>query len=128
MRASDAPRLHDAQRVSPWAFFLPVALAVMVGTLAADLVRLAIARAAVVQAQREIAAEFGRMTKDMERATSEAATSARPVPLPIYPAPSSSMPVGSQACSGGVVLTRIENGWEQSSRRGNRQACQSTSR
>lgn len=125
MHASDRPhRIQPTPRPSPWAFFFPVFVAVVLGILAADLVRLLVVTAAARQAQREVVVELERMVDAMPPGP------APPVqtPLPGYPAPNAAAPVGSLACSQGAILRRIENGWEQVGRTGRRAACRTSSR
>ena len=122
MHASDRPhRIQPTPRPSPWAFVFPVFVAVVLGILAADLVRLVIATGAARQAQREAVAELQRIANSMPPAPATTLET----PLPVYPAPSAAAPVGSLACSQGALLRRIEGGWQQVGRAG---ACRTSSR
>lgn len=127
MRSYDKP--HP---VTPWSYVLPIALGVMIGVLLADLVRLAFARAALQQATADLnrqAQQFMQQGIDPQRdAIVVRQESPQAPPLPVYPFPSSSAPIGTLACSQGAILRRIEGGWEQVGRSAGRSACRSSSR
>lgn len=114
----------------PWSFFLPVTLAVVLGSLIADAVRLA--TGAVFESDEvETAAPARTPAKDTAADAAVAADRGAPAPAPAatqasmakaaddidapgLPGPISAMRDGTtRACIGGSVADRRPNGWEQ---------------
>lgn len=102
-------------------------LAVLFGTLAADLVRLGVAAIAAKQAEREAVEQLRQLRQRFEAPSAAAGPQARSE-LPSYPAPSSTAAIGEYACSQGALLRRIDNGWEQVGRSSRQAACRTSSR
>lgn len=90
---------------SPWAYLVPVTLAVCFGTLLADGVRLLTLGV--------VAVEAGRAVEREEEAQRLRAAAERDRRTPYYPAPSTAMPQGSLACLQGRLVRRESNGWAQ---------------
>lgn len=112
----------------PWSFFLPVTLAVVLGILIADAVRLAIGAIFVREAVQASAPDRSPTrtvvpsTETPAGTTEEpevmgklsAAKPAAPAGAPALPGPSSAMrDRGERACINGSVAERRPNGWEQ---------------
>ena len=117
---SEAP---DARRFAPWSFVLPAALAVMIGVLGADLIKLvvrALHTSEQVPATTAAAPAPAAAVPPPVDAGSQDATSAVRVgtplagTLPSLPGPSSARRDGDpRACINGTVVYRRSNGWEQ---------------
>ena len=121
----------EFRALTPWSFFLPMALAVMLGVLAAHALIAALSGnddgdASAVEV-KEAAAEAANAggagagadkpgpvqatSRANEAATARAAAAHAPVSLP---GPSSARRDGqTRACIGGTIAVRAENGWEQ---------------
>lgn len=120
----------EFRALTPWSFFLPIALAVMLGVLVAHALIAALsgnddadASAAQLPATAEAGSAGGARAR-AERSTIAAATnpangsstaSSMPVLAPVsLPGPSSARRDGeTRACIGGTIAVRAENGWEQ---------------
>lgn len=111
----------------PWSFFLPVTLAVVVGVLVADAVRLAIGAVFVREAVESTAAGTPAKAPPAagspgagERIEPAPATPAAPTQaaadsdIPALPGPLSAMrDSADRACINDTVAERRPNGWEQ---------------
>jgi hypothetical protein len=118
----------EFRALTPWSFFLPMALAVMLGVLVANALIAAFsgsddANVPAVEAT-EAAAEAGDAGAGADksgpapatrRANGAAAARVAPVLAPVsLPGPSSARRDGeTRACIGGTIAVRAENGWEQ---------------
>ena len=129
---------HFRDEYTPWSFVLPIALAVTVGVLAADVVRLMVAGVMAHAALQEL-------NESMSRQTPPGDLPARPglIEPPSQEQPTQSAPYTStpelpgllkanrehldRACIGGTVSMRESNGWSQDTSTGSPQACASTS-
>lgn len=118
----------EFRALTPWSFFLPVALAVTLGVLVANALGAALFGGngpadSAGEASDAAAAEIDDAPSAVEAASAQAAIAAKqPVPtkaLPTLepvslPGPSSARRDGEiRACIGGTVAVRAENGWEQ---------------
>ena len=129
-----------SSKVAPWSFFVPIALAVLVGGLAAGLILRAIDRpepaAQDVAISAPVVSGPGDATPPPAPAPEEPLATAVPGPIlqpdsPAAPAPVAPPPVDSaqppslpgailarrdgapEACIHGTIATREENGWQQ---------------
>lgn len=123
---------------TPWSFVIPTALAVMIGVLAADLVRLGVAAFMVRSA-------LSGLQQDARKAVTPGHLPARPnavvsppqsAPInygpdafsPDLPGPSKAIRENlSRACIGGTIAIRKDNGWSQQTSNGRPQRCVATS-
>lgn len=128
--------MHRYQRdeYTPWSFVAPIALAVMLGILAADLVRIA-ATAVMVKAAVD------EMNQSARRQTTPGHLPARPdsTVQPARPAASqrsvellpgllrANREGLSRACIGGTISNRVANGWAQDLATGSPQPCRASS-
>jgi hypothetical protein len=121
--------LDEIRTLTPWSFFLPVALAVMLGVLGAnalgallfgddDAVVAAAAgpETAAIAAGGKPDASAAASKATARDATTRGTPDREPVALePVsLPGPSSARRDGeTRACIGGTIAVRAENGWEQ---------------
>lgn len=118
----------EFRALTPWSFFLPVALAVALGVLAANALGAALfdnddADAPAEQAVVATAETGDALTSAGEPRTAPATSgsktstvaAATPVLQPVsLPGPTSARRDGeTRACIGGTIAVRAENGWEQ---------------
>lgn len=115
----------EFRALTPWSFFLPMALAVMLGVLVANALIAAFSGSDDVDSPAgkvaETAAEAGDAADKPEpapaasRANGAAAARVAPVLAPVsLPGPSSARRDGeTRACIGGTIAVRADNGWEQ---------------
>lgn len=117
----------EFRALTPWSFFLPIALAVMLGVLVAHALIAAFsgsggdADASAAQLAA-LTADAGEPQADSSNASSSTGRKGRPVvaktvavlaPVSL-PGPSSARRDGeARACIGGTIAMRAENGWEQ---------------
>jgi len=116
---------------TPWSFVLPIALGVMLGVLAADVVRLMVAGMMARAALQEISQNSGGPAprpEPFEQLPQEQPAQSTPDPVPALPgllqANHEHLP---RACIGGTVSLRETNGWSQDTSTGSPQACTATS-
>jgi hypothetical protein len=120
----------EFRALTPWSFFLPIALAVMLGVLVAHALiavfsgrgggddasaaQLA-ARTEAAGNAREAGADRSNPASATGRTDALAAARAAPALAPVsLPGPSSARRDGeARACIGGTIAVRAENGWEQ---------------
>ncbi|MDN5782495.1 MAG: hypothetical protein L0H23_10845 [Luteimonas sp.] len=117
--------LDEFRALTPWSFFLPVALAVAVGVLVANALGAALFNDddAIEVAETGTEAVEGGKKAAVEATPAPAAggvarvaTVAEPVVLAPerLPGPSSARRDGeTRACIGGTIAVRADNGWEQ---------------
>ena len=118
----------EFRALTPWSFFLPMALAVTLGVLVANALGAALfgdddPADSAGDAREAAAAETSDAPVAAETASAQATVAAKqPAPskaLPMLepvslPGPSSARRDGEiRACIGGTVAVRAENGWEQ---------------
>ena len=123
---------------TPWSFVLPMAIAVMLGVLAADLVRVAVAamfvRAAVEQLDDELKKQTtpGHLPARPNAVQSDPEPEAKYLPGAFDPRLPGLLEAKRQgldrACIGGTVSVRETNGWSQELSGGSPQRCIATSR
>lgn len=126
---------HFQDDYTPWSFVLPIAFAVMLGVLAADLVRLSVAAMMAKTAIEQLQAELGQTTPGHLPARPNAIAQAEPsvryesdAPLAQLPGLLEANRLGlDRACIGGTVSVRESNGWSQEMRSGTRGKCVATS-
>jgi hypothetical protein len=123
---------------TPWSFVVPIALAVMIGVLSADVVRIVVAGVMARAALQELNES---MSRQMPRG--HVPTSPGLIQTPSQGRPAQSVPYAStpalpgllranrdnlnRACLGGTVSLRESNGWSQDRSTGSPQACTATS-
>lgn len=119
----------EFRALTPWSFFLPIALAVMLGVLVAHALIAALSGSDDAGTQRSgqpataastaeaAAARAGTSTiaSAADGANGSSKAKAMPVLAPVsLPGPSSARRDGqTRACIGGTIAVRAENGWEQ---------------
>ena len=116
----------EYRALTPWSFFLPVSLAVMLGVLVANALGAALfdhddapagpaAAAAVEAGEPADAADGSGPAPAAGEAKKAEADKAMPVLAPVnLPGPSSARRDGeTRACIGGTIAVRADNGWEQ---------------
>lgn len=123
---------------TPWSFVLPMALAVMLGVLAADLVRLSVAAMIAKSAIEQL-------NEDLKKQTTPGHLPARPNAIQSDPEPAVKYMPGAfdprlpglleakrqglnRACIGGTISVRELNGWSQELEGGHPQKCVATTR
>ena len=123
---------------TPWSFVVPMALAVMLGVLAADVVRLAVVAMAAKSALEQI-------NDDLKKQTTPGHLPARPNATQSDPEPEMKYMPGAfdprlpglleanrqdldRACIGGTISVRESNGWSQELSGGYPQKCVATTR
>lgn len=122
--------LDEFRALTPWSFFLPIALAVAVGVLVANGLGAVLFGGseadehAADATEAAAAGKDGEALADVEAGSVQQATVAAKQPAPAKPLPTLepvSLPGPSgarrdgevRACIGGTVAVRAENGWEQ---------------
>lgn len=119
----------EFRALTPWSFFLPIALAVMLGVLVAHAVIAAfsghddgadastppLAAPIAAETADEAAIDPTKPASAAGRRDGVSAAGAAPVLAPVnLPGPSSARRDGeTRACIGGTIAVRAENGWEQ---------------
>lgn len=121
---------------TPWSFVAPIALAVMLGVLAADLVRISVAAMMAKAAIEKFQSDLRQTTPGHLPARQSAVEVAEPqvryqprATLPRLPGLLEANRNGlDRACLGGTVSLRVSNGWSQDLSRGTPEKCIATSR
>lgn len=123
---------------TPWSFVLPMALAVMLGVLAADLVRLSIVAMIAKSAVEQLNDELKKQTTPGHLPARPNATQSDPEPgvkympgafVPRLPGLLEANRQGlDRACIGGTISVRESNGWSQELSGGYPQKCVATTR
>lgn len=107
-------RMSDSAPRSPWAFFLPVAAAVLVGVLAADLVRLWYVSRATTAALATMRADLRRQSNAMAAPTATVRVGPAVPSVDTLQGPIGAVRSGaSAACVAGYVASRVKGGWDQ---------------
>lgn len=119
---------------TPWAYFVPMALAVMVGALAAQAIGAALFDDSAPPATGDVAAEGGGSVPQAGSSVDDGAkraAAARPLPVlqPVrLPGPTTARRDGqTRACIGGTIALRASNGWEQEVRNDAPARCRASS-
>ena len=123
---------------TPWSFVLPMALAVMLGVLAADAVRLALAAMFVKSAVEQINDQLKKQTTPGHLPARPNATQAEPeLEVEYLPGAFDPQLPGlleanrkrlDRACIGGTISVRESNGWSQELSGSYPQKCVATTR
>lgn len=125
-------RRRPPEDLTPWSLVAPVALAVMIGILAADLVRLGVGALMVKSAIDAVERDMPKSSAPTQRPADAAATRAQPAAIqygpdafsPDLPGPSKAVRDGlRRACIGGTIAVRINNGWSQETSAGKPLRC-----
>ena len=120
---------------TPWSFVLPIALAVMLGALAADVVRISVTAMLAKAAVDKLQSELQQATPGHLPARPSAVEAQEP-PVHYEPGASLERLPGlltanrqglDRACLGGTVSLRVSNGWSQDMSRGTPEKCVATS-
>lgn len=126
---------HFQDDYTPWSFVLPMAFAVMLGVLAADLVRLSVAAMMAKAAVEQLQAELRQTTPGHLPARPNAVEDQTPrvryesgASIPQLPGLLEANRQGlDRACIGGTVSLRESNGWSQEMSSGMPEKCVATS-
>lgn len=128
---------YQRDEYTPWSFVAPIALAVMLGVLAADLVRIGVAavmlKAAVDEMNKSARAQTtpGHLPARPNYTTAQVAAPAAyhsRASLPELPGLLRANRDGlNEACIAGTISHRVENGWSQDFSTGSPQPCRSNS-
>ena len=120
-----------------WSFVFPIALAVMIGVLAADVVRLMVAGVMARVALQEINESLRKQTTPGHLPARYDSTETPPQEPATRPGTSSAPELPGllqakrngldRACIGGTVSLRETNGWSQDTSTGSPQPCTATS-
>lgn len=122
---------------TPWSLVFPVALAVMLGVLAADAVRLIVAGVAAHAALQELNESLKKQTTPGDLPARPGLVEPDSAEAPVQYAPGASSPQlpgllqanrerANRACIGGTVSVRESNGWSQDNTTGSPKGCTAT--
>lgn len=130
-------RKYQRDDYTPWSFVVPIALAVMIGVLAADLVRLMVAAAMAKKAMAELNESLRHQTTPGHLPARQASAASAAVPVYSYETRSSVARLPGllrankegidKACIGGTISNRESNGWSQDISSGRPEPCIATS-
>lgn len=130
-------RNYQRDDYTPWSFVIPIALAVMIGVLAADLVRLMVATALAKKAIAELNESLRHQTTPGHLPARQGSAASAATPVYSYETRSSVARLPGllrankegidQACIGGTISNRESNGWSQDLALGRPQVCIATS-
>ena len=131
-------RRHPPDDLTPWSLVVPVALAVMVGILAADLVRLGVGALVVKSAIDAVGRSASSANVSGRRPAAPGTVAAHAgsahrepqpdVSVPALPGPTTAVREGlGRACIGGTIALRRDNGWSQETSAGRPLRCSADS-
>lgn len=116
---------------TPWSFVAPIALAVMFGVLAADVVRLIVAGVMAHAALEQVQESLNKESGAVQLQPALQLPPVDPVRGPAAPALPGLLEARrhhlDRACIGGTVSLRESNGWSQDTSSGSPERCTATS-